>query len=242
MSERINQELFEAGYEIAKNVLNGEVSKSDAKAELMRRFDLPDRTADGYWRCYFCMKLGEKVRNTIKVDAWRFNLEKVEAEGALPFAFALQVVREHIVYQQTKPKPSMVPGLVALHGEFVKRLASADQLEQVYSSLERRIELASQDTREARQKRLLKAPTTPQEQYVLTRTFIRNADVITEVLARAGGYCETCEQPAPFLRRNGEPYLEVHHVTRLADGGADTVANAIAVCPNCHRRHHYGTE
>ena len=26
----------------------------------------------------------------------------------------------------------------------------------------------------------------------------------------------------------------------LADGGADTVENAIAVCPNCHRELHYG--
>lgn len=35
MSGRINQELFEAGYEIAKKVLNGEISKSVAQADLM---------------------------------------------------------------------------------------------------------------------------------------------------------------------------------------------------------------
>lgn len=36
------------------------------------------------------------------------------------------------------------------------------------------------------------------------------------------------------------PYLEVHHIIFLAQGGDDTVDNAEALCPNCHRRKHYG--
>lgn len=32
----------------------------------------------------------------------------------------------------------------------------------------------------------------------------------------------------------------MHHRRRLADGGEDTVANAIALCPSCHRERHYG--
>jgi 5-methylcytosine-specific restriction protein A len=39
---------------------------------------------------------------------------------------------------------------------------------------------------------------------------------------------------------DGNPYLEVHHWIRLADGGEDTVNNAIAACPNCHRQQHFG--
>jgi hypothetical protein len=39
---------------------------------------------------------------------------------------------------------------------------------------------------------------------------------------------------------DGSPFLETHHLIRLADGGPDTVENAVAVCPNCHRRLHYG--
>jgi 5-methylcytosine-specific restriction endonuclease McrA len=31
-----------------------------------------------------------------------------------------------------------------------------------------------------------------------------------------------------------------HHVKQLAHGGEDTVENAIAVCPNCHRKAHHG--
>ena len=48
-------------------------------------------------------------------------------------------------------------------------------------------------------------------------------------------------EPAPFLKRSdGTPYLEVHHDVRLADGGADTVRNARALCPNCHGDAHHG--
>jgi len=62
------------------------------------------------------------------------------------------------------------------------------------------------------------------------------------VLARANGICEACDQPAPFARRNGTPYLEPHHTTRLADEGPDHPAWVGAICPNCHRRIHSGTD
>jgi 5-methylcytosine-specific restriction protein A len=41
-------------------------------------------------------------------------------------------------------------------------------------------------------------------------------------------------------RRN--PFLEAHHVRRLSDGGLDDPRWVIAVCPNCHRRAHYGAD
>jgi 5-methylcytosine-specific restriction protein A len=67
-----------------------------------------------------------------------------------------------------------------------------------------------------------------------------NSDVIAEVLLRANGTCEGCGQSAPFQRADGTLYLEVHHRRRLADAGEDSVENAIALCPNCHRERHYG--
>lgn len=57
------------------------------------------------------------------------------------------------------------------------------------------------------------------------------------VVARSKGICEGCEKKAPFSTRNG-PFLECHHVHRLADGGPDHPRNVVALCPNCHRRAH----
>ncbi|WP_417448483.1 HNH endonuclease [Idiomarina abyssalis] len=72
--------------------------------------------------------------------------------------------------------------------------------------------------------------------------YVRDPEVVSWVLAEAKGVCECCNQPAPFERADGSPFLEVHHVLRLADGGADTIHNAVAICPNCHRRLHYGAD
>lgn len=68
----------------------------------------------------------------------------------------------------------------------------------------------------------------------------RDPAVKAWVLQRANGKCESCEQPAPFNGADGLPFLEVHHVRQLADNGSDTVTNAVALCPNCHRELHYG--
>jgi 5-methylcytosine-specific restriction protein A len=76
---------------------------------------------------------------------------------------------------------------------------------------------------------------------VFSTVYQRNPDVVAEVLARANGVCEGCQSPAPFIRaKDGTPYLEVHHNVQLALGGDDTVKNAVALCPNCHRKAHFG--
>ena len=68
----------------------------------------------------------------------------------------------------------------------------------------------------------------------------RDPEVHAWILKNSGGRCEMCGAAAPFLRPGGSPYLEIHHVDRLADGGADIPDNAVALCPNCHREAHYG--
>jgi len=55
-------------------------------------------------------------------------------------------------------------------------------------------------------------------------------------IQRSQGICESCDAPAPFETRNGTPYLEVHHLKPISQGGSDHPENVAAVCPNCHRR------
>lgn len=81
----------------------------------------------------------------------------------------------------------------------------------------------------------------PQTTTSKSTTFVRDSSVKEWVMAKANGVCECCRQPAPFVGVDG-PYLEVHHVRRLADFGADTVTNAVAICPNCHRHLHHGLD
>lgn len=68
----------------------------------------------------------------------------------------------------------------------------------------------------------------------------RSEEVAAYVLARAAGICESCKNPAPFLRPDGSPYLEPHHTRRVSDGGPDDPRWVAGICPNCHREIHHG--
>jgi len=116
-----------------------------------------------------------------------------------------------------------------------------DELSLKINDFEKKVIESLKDSSEARGKRLPKATKQPKKVVVKTVVFERNPDVVAEVLYKADGRCGKCKQKAPFNRRkDGSPYLEVHHRKPLADGGDDTVENAIALCPNCHRKAHYG--
>lgn len=82
----------------------------------------------------------------------------------------------------------------------------------------------------------------PQRLNVEVTQYSRDPAVAAWVLREAAGHCELCGSPAPFEREDGTPFLEVHHVLRLADRGEDTIHNTVALCPNCHRRLHYGRD
>lgn len=107
--------------------------------------------------------------------------------------------------------------------------------------LESEIQISRKDNRQRRQERLKKANKIPFSVFTQTRVFLRNADVVVEVLQRANGICDYCNEPAPFIKdSNGDGFLEVHHINPLAEGGDDTIENSVALCPNCHRFSHFG--
>ncbi|MBC8213102.1 MAG: HNH endonuclease [Candidatus Marinimicrobia bacterium] len=108
-------------------------------------------------------------------------------------------------------------------------------------SINSEIEESFKDSNETRENRLKTASKKPEIIQIIQRGFRRNPDVIITVLKRANGVCEKCNQNAPFKRaKDNSPYLEVHHKIMLSEDGEDTVDNAIAVCPNCHKELHYG--
>jgi hypothetical protein len=80
----------------------------------------------------------------------------------------------------------------------------------------------------------------PKATAVVVTHYNRETSVKAWVLAKANGVCECCNKKAPFNTIEGQPYLEVHHVLAISEGGSDTVSNVVAICPNCHRELHFG--
>jgi hypothetical protein len=71
-------------------------------------------------------------------------------------------------------------------------------------------------------RRALDMPARPQRVLRTIYAFDRNPYVVAEVLRRAklnGCEAEYCINRLPFLRSDGSPFLEVHHILSLAQGG-----------------------
>lgn len=102
--------------------------------------------------------------------------------------------------------------------------------------------LLKEDLETLRQKAMASSTSSPQISERKVRIRERSAAIRAYGLNRAAGFCEYCKSKAPFITADGILYLEVHHIKKLADGGPDHPDSIIALCPNCHRRAHYGAD
>ena len=76
----------------------------------------------------------------------------------------------------------------------------------------------------------------PLQREVRSLQYVRDPKVVAYVLRQSKGKCFDCKKKGPFVSRaTGLPYLEVHHIRMLKDGGADAVENAVAG----HRKRHH---
>jgi 5-methylcytosine-specific restriction protein A len=108
---------------------------------------------------------------------------------------------------------------------------------------------ADEETLEQRAAKLEKQPIKgvptgierPEQTQSSGKSFVRDPEVRAWVRQQANGRCEGCGEPAPF-EKDGKPFLEVHHVKHLAQEGSDRPSNAVALCPNCHRRCHHSSD
>lgn len=83
----------------------------------------------------------------------------------------------------------------------------------------------------------------PKRRVVEREEFVRDPYVVAAAILRSNGKCEMpgCACTL-FTKDDGNPYLEVHHVEPLGTGGDDTLVNAAAICPQCHRELHFGDQ
>ena len=126
------------------------------------------------------------------------------------------------------------------------RLESVPMLERYIHETEERLFSGGGEvfvSREIPLKRLEKivkrhASRSPRQYMAAEKRYARNPFVAELAKRRAEGACDLCGSPAPFRDKLGRPYLEAHHIKPLAEGGADSIENVAALCPNCHRKMH----
>lgn len=238
---RVPSTAFEQSLKLAQLVEANKLKTPAAERALIELYpEMSPRAAKGYIGGYLAMRRGTKdFGTTIAAGAWHFYLGAIAKDGPGPLSVALDAFLSHIIHAKSESDGTALRDVYDEYEEHLKRLVVSDAL---FPDLEQAVNEALKAPSHVRQGRLSRAPKKPEQVVVFARVFRRNPDVIAEVLLRANGICEGCFKPAPFARPDGRPFLEVHHRQRLADGGDDTVENAIALCPNCHRERHHGRD
>jgi predicted HNH restriction endonuclease len=86
----------------------------------------------------------------------------------------------------------------------------------------------------------------PQNRERLSRV-IERGPLCDRVKAARGYKCQICEakglHPHAFMKRDGSPYAEAHHVQPVSKliAGSLGMQNIMVLCPNHHRQAHYGS-
>ncbi len=239
---KIEKPQIEASYVVAKQVYEASLTKEAGARQLHDRHGMHLESARDYIRVFLSMMNGSVFKRTTNAAAADHYFSKILNDfGAPRLRLALSSVRQHIEYYEGLRKGNL-PKLRAVVSHY-SSLADGFDFATYESEFRDAVRKSLADSSERRTTRLKTAQRKPVKVTVTTFYFQRNPDVVAEVLFRAKGSCQSCHKKAPFVRKSdGTPYLEVHHKLQLADGGEDVVGNAIALCPNCHRRAHFGPE
>lgn len=120
----------------------------------------------------------------------------------------------------------------------LKLKSSVDLMAEFNQEFEKEVESRRKDNRKNLLSEAVSRANRPEKSHINTTVYYRDPVIAAAVKERANGICDLCELPAPFCNAEGLPYLEEHHLVRLADGGDDSLDNAVALCPNCHRKMH----
>lgn len=241
---KITFDQIKAAYEVSRNVYDGKLSRADGVQRLHTDHDINPGSAGDFIEDLRRMLTGQEFHRTLSVEATDYFLSRIASErdsDELERAIAANYAHLDYYAKLSKGGPQHAKRRI-VDAWAAKRRVPSD-LGVMQSEFAEAVERALADAPAVRLGRLRAAAKMPKKVQVVTVVYVRNPDVIAEVLERAKGICEQCAKPAPFIRRtNRTPYLEVHHRKQLADGGEDTVENAIALCPNCHREMHYGAK
>lgn len=246
----MNNQQQEEALSIAQRVKSGELTRAAGVQLLNERTGVASGSVGIVIDNYQALSEGRVFKRTLSATDLDFFVGAIaKDEGARQLDNALSALRLHIAYRMSENKvnPVKFRAILAKYEAILLAMTETGNnaipafLSDIESNFNEQVNKAKNGSQEERRKRLSRANKRPRKVSTLVYVFERNPDVVAEVLSRARGYCEGCNAMAPFTRKSNQtPYLEVHHKVPLAEDGEDTVENAIALCPNCHRHRHFG--
>jgi 5-methylcytosine-specific restriction enzyme A len=237
---KITIEQIKRAYVLGLMIERGDKTPAAARDELVAETGIKKSSAADYVRNIVHLLRGQLYHRTLNLQASTLYLEWIARDFGVERARdAANAVLQHVDYYAQLPRGGRQWDIEAVAKGYLL-LAEPMTFAEHEAAASLALEQAFASSPDERQARLATAASKPSRRHVTVMVYNRNADVVVEVLVRADGSCEHCHREAPFSRDDGRPYLEVHHRIPLSEDGDDTVDNAIALCPNCHRDAHHG--
>jgi 5-methylcytosine-specific restriction protein A len=237
---KITDDQVRASEEVASDVYDKHLTATEGATLLANVHGININSARDFINDYRYMMQGRVFQRAMSAPAINYFLSKIlEKRGIEAHSLAVSAVDQHINYYEQLSNVTLhsMRAILEAHAKKSAPIELAKHIQNFTAAVQESLK----DSSSARAARLSKAAKLPTKVPVVSYAFVRNPDVVAEVLLRAFGKCERCKESAPFKRKkDSQPYLEVHHIIQLSQGGEDTVSNALALCPNCHRYLHFG--
>ncbi len=81
--------------------------------------------------------------------------------------------------------------------------------------------------------------TEPNKKEYVRESFARDRGWVKDAKEKFGSYCLHPNCKNTFNKQNGLPYIEVHHIIPLFEGGEDAVWNLAVICAHHHKMAHF---
>lgn len=239
---KITKEQTKYIYEFGLESWKGSIKPREASEKLFLIHEVNKSTAQMFINNLALMLNGRVYKRAMSQFMADYFLDRIGSQfDPESKRDALRSVALHIQYWEGKFGRTYKSMRKVLNNHLLSEDYDTVNMVDFDSDFDRNVEKSQKLNETERKKQKKEFPVFPTKIEVRTKQFIRNPHVVTEVLKRANGVCEWCDKSAPFnKKKRDQPYLETHHKTPLAEGGADTTENAMALCPNCHREAHFG--
>lgn len=174
--------------------------------------------------------------DTDKHDLNAIRLVFVKPSPSLPYVFKGVYINDQMDFLHHSYR--RIATRVRLIGDPVTRIELLESIEIPDNEEEQYKQAATLTIDQLREIAKRHSADNPEQREVTTKQYKRSPYIAELAKREANGICQLCGMDAPFITNEGRPYLETHHIVWLSAGGADTIENTVAVCPNCHKRLH----
>ncbi|HGS4683979.1 TPA: HNH endonuclease [Vibrio parahaemolyticus] len=238
---KITEAQVEMAYLVSKQVFAGKTKRGDGATLLATEYKLNKASAGDFINCFKCMTEGRLFQRAMSHKAMDYFLTNITKDFSRKILEnSLNALEKHIDYWEEQYSTNAISMRKVLNKHRTIQSGNTTMelvFEQFNSDVDRSLTLSSVQ----RAHYINFGDSKPKQMVVSAKIYQRNPHVVAERLTIANGVCERCKMKAPFFRaKDGTPYLEVHHIERLSEGGVDILENTVALCPNCHRELHFG--